>query len=129
MNYRNARGISGNRVDCEIDHPIHGWIPYTIDPSDTDNTVDNVALLIDIGDDFSDYVEPTSGQVSALLATDLREERDRRLREIDKVVGNHLRWDEFTITLQAAWVTYRQDLLDVPQQGGFPGSVVWPTGP
>jgi len=30
---------------------------------------------------------------------------------------------------QAAWATYRQDLRDVPQQAGFPTTVVWPTKP
>lgn len=30
---------------------------------------------------------------------------------------------------QAAWATYRQALRDVPEQAGFPNSVVWPTQP
>jgi len=30
---------------------------------------------------------------------------------------------------KAAWATYRQALRDVPQQEGFPATVVWPTQP
>lgn len=30
---------------------------------------------------------------------------------------------------QAAWATYRQALRDMPQQEGFPQTVVWPTQP
>ena len=30
---------------------------------------------------------------------------------------------------QAAWATYRQALRDIPQQEGFPATVVWPTQP
>ena len=30
---------------------------------------------------------------------------------------------------KSAWATYRQDLRDVPQQAGFPTTVVWPTKP
>ena len=30
---------------------------------------------------------------------------------------------------QAAWATYRQALRDIPQQSGFPQTVVWPTQP
>jgi len=30
---------------------------------------------------------------------------------------------------QAAWATYRQALRDIPQQAGFPATVVWPTQP
>ena len=29
----------------------------------------------------------------------------------------------------AAWAAYRQELRDLPQQAGFPYSVVWPTEP
>jgi len=129
MNYRNARGISGNRIDCEIDHPVHGWIPYTLDPDDTDNTVDNVALLTSIGNNFSAYVAPTSAEVSAKLSAVLREDRYRRLLSVDEIAGNSLRWGELTTAVQGAWATYRQELLDVPQQSRFPEVVVWPTSP
>jgi hypothetical protein len=30
---------------------------------------------------------------------------------------------------KAAWATYRQALRDIPQQEGFPATVVWPTQP
>lgn len=30
---------------------------------------------------------------------------------------------------QAAWAVYRQALRDIPQQEGFPESVVWPSKP
>ena len=58
MDTRNAQDIGGGRIDCDINHPIYGWIPYTIDPSDTDQTIDNVALLEDIGDNVAPYVAP-----------------------------------------------------------------------
>jgi hypothetical protein len=29
----------------------------------------------------------------------------------------------------SAWMTYRQALRDVPQQEGFPNTIVWPTQP
>lgn len=30
---------------------------------------------------------------------------------------------------QAAWVAYRQNLRDIPEQAGFPLSVAWPVKP
>ena len=30
---------------------------------------------------------------------------------------------------QTAWAAYRQALLDVPQQAGFPNTVTWPVAP
>lgn len=34
MEYRNARYIEDGRIDCEINHPVYGWIPFTADPND-----------------------------------------------------------------------------------------------
>jgi len=60
MDYRNAKYIDETRIDCEIDHPKFGWIPYTLDPSDTDMTVNNVALLaaMNAAGDVAEYVAP-----------------------------------------------------------------------
>jgi hypothetical protein len=60
MNYRNARYITATVINCEIEHLVHGWIPYTLDPDDTDMTVDNDALLSAMIDnnDVGAYVEP-----------------------------------------------------------------------
>ena len=30
---------------------------------------------------------------------------------------------------QTEWAAYRQALLDVPQQAGFPNTVTWPVAP
>jgi hypothetical protein len=58
-----------------------------------------------------------------------RMERDRLLSEVDLMVSNPLRWAALDAATQAEWSTYRQALLDVPQQSGFPHSVTWPTKP
>jgi len=51
---RNAQSLQSDnlRMDLEINHPTHGWIPYTVDPSDTDTTVDNAAILALVGSNF-----------------------------------------------------------------------------
>jgi len=58
MQFRNAQSLGDGRFDCEIEHPVHGWIPYTLDPADTDKTVDNVSLRAAIGTDFQAHVAP-----------------------------------------------------------------------
>ena len=75
--YRNASSLSADnaRMDVEINHPTYGWIPYTIDPTDTDNTIDNAALLALIGDNFSAYVAPTQQELDAATAAEVRNER------------------------------------------------------
>jgi len=59
----------------------------------------------------------------------VRKHRDNLLVELDAVVGNPLRWAAMAAEEQTGWSTYRQALLDVPQQEGFPLAVVWPKNP
>ncbi len=56
--------------------------------------------------------------------------RDYKLRsEVDPVAGNALRWAALTDEKRAEWAQYRTDLLNVPQQSGFPSTIEWPTKP
>lgn len=130
--YRNVISLSSDntRMDLEINHPDHGWIPYTLDPTDSDTTIDNTALRDLIGSDFSPYVAPTQEELDATQAAMVRAERDRILTsDVDPVVSNPLRWADLSEQEQADVSAYRLALLDVPQQQGFPHTVSWPTPP
>jgi len=129
---RNAQSLNAENTmfDVEINHPEYDWIPYTLNPDDTDMTVDNSVLLELIGSDYAAYVAPTQEELDAELAAGLREERDQKLvMEVDPIVTNPLRWAELTDTKQAEWTQYRTDLLNLPAQAGFPNTVTWPTKP
>jgi hypothetical protein len=128
---RNATSLQADnlRMDVEINHPDYGWLPYTIDPADTDQTINNDEVRALIGTDFAAYVAPTQAELDAALASEVRADRDARLTEVDAVAGNALRWAALDAEAQAAWATYRQALLDVPQQSGFPNTVSWPETP
>lgn len=132
MNYRNAKYINDiGWIDCEIEHPVHGWIPYTLDPADTDMTVNNDELLAAMASagDVAAYVPPTQAELDAAAASSVRAQRDSLLLEVDAIAGNALRWAALDADTQAAWAAYRQALLDVPQQAGFPNDVTWPDKP
>jgi len=129
---RNAQSLNAENTmfDVEINHPEHGWIPYHLNPDDTDMTVDNSVLLELIGTDFEAYVAPTQAELDAELAANLRSLRDQKLvNEVDPIVTNPLRWAELTDAKQAEWTQYRTDLLNLPDQAGFPNTVTWPTKP
>ncbi len=65
----------------------------------------------------------TEAQASAM-----RSERDRRLREeCDRI--NPMWWQDMTEEQKLGMKAYRQALLDVPSQPGFPWSVEWPANP
>lgn len=132
MKYRNAKYINDQGwIDCEIEHQQFGWIPYTLDPDDTDMTINNDDLLATMATagDVAAYVPPTQAELDAALSDQLRTERDGLLAEVDAIAGNALRWATLSAEQQDAWGVYRQALLDVPQQAGFPYDVTWPTKP
>ena len=133
MNYRNAKYINDNGwIDCEIEHPQFGWIPYTLDPADTDMTINNDDLLAAMtqNGDVAAYVPPTQDELDAQAAQAVRSERDMKLAtEVDPIASNALRWAALTAEQQQAWADYRQALLDIPQQAGFPHDIIWPTKP
>ena len=131
-NVRNARSLnlSNTCMDVEIEHPVYGWIPYTITDTDTDTTIDNGNLMSLIGSDFEAYVPPTQEELDAQAAVAVRGQRYWLLEnEVDPIVSNPLRWADMTTEQQNAWSQYRTDLLNITGQDGFPHNVTWPTKP
>ena len=122
--FRNAVSIKADntRIDVDINHPDYGWIPYTLDMSDTDMTINNNDLLSLIGTDFAAYDAPTADETNAALAAAVRADRNARLAATDWMASQD-------VTMSDEWRTYRQELRDVPSQAGFPTTVTWPTAP
>ena len=83
-----------------------------------------------IGADFAAYVAPTQAEIDAQAAAAVREKRDNLLvTEVDHIAGNALRWADLAADKQNEWTQYRTDLLNIPQQNGFPYNIVWPIKP
>ena len=130
MNYRNAKFCrNGTTITCEIDHPVHGWIPFSCDPSDT-------GAEFDVQELHRRMIK--SGQVAAMTEVEIKEhdaaevrmQRDLLLRTVvDPLVTNPLRWADLGETLQRQWAEYRRALLDLPHQEGFPAELNWPVAP
>lgn len=55
--------------------------------------------------------------------------RDLKLKELDSLVMNPLRYASFDDNYRYQLSLYRQQLLDIPQQSGFPAAVIWPELP
>jgi hypothetical protein len=126
---RNARSMNAENThfDVEINHPDYGWIPYALTPWDTDNTINNTELLALIG---SDYAAFSQADEDARQVDFSRYQRNKLLEnEVDPIVTNPLRWADLTTEKQNEWTQYRTDLLNVPQQAGFPHTINWPTKP
>lgn len=73
---------------------------------------------------------PSDEELYATKAAEVRARRDYLLQsEVDPIVSNPLRWASMPAEKQGEWVAYRQALLDIPQQDGFPANVDWPVKP
>ena len=66
-----------------------------------------------------DQIDAKVSSENAELETLLRTERDSLLRETDH-------YGLSDMTMSSEMTTYRQTLRDIPQQEGFPTTVVWP---
>ena len=60
--------------------------------------------------------------IDNIKAEEVRSQRTALLRTTD--------WTGLSdVTMSAAWAAYRQELRDIPEQEGFPNTVVWPEEP
>ena len=119
MNFRNAKFNAFGTIDCDIEHPVHGWIPFTADPNDVEPLgaeVFNAAKA-----SATEYVEPPVDP--ATLATVARNKRNALLTASD--------WTQVADAPvdSQAWATYRQALRDITIQAGFPENIDWPVSP
>jgi len=89
------------------------YTKYILGPVFTDNEVATAA----------EQEAAYKAMKDAEFATNARSQRDKLLAESD--------WTQVidAPVNQEAWATYRQSLRNVPQQDGFPTTIVWPVKP
>lgn len=130
--FRNAKYLENGFIDCEINHPKLGWIPFTADRNDTGAQFDVAEFydrIVESGD-IPPYAPPTQEELDAQAAMVARADRDYYLQTlVDPLVSNPLRWADLTLEKQAAWTAYRRALLGITEQAGFPHNVTWPEQP
>ena len=75
-----------------------------------------------------DATDEEKAEEDAWMSGEIRAQRDHRLRwDVDSM--NPIRWAALTSEQQTAMTNYRQQLLDVPLQEGFPWEIAWPEKP
>ena len=127
MNYRNAEKNREGLINCEIEHPTYGWIPFQASPNDTQAHGRALYQRMDNDPDLHHETDEEYAERKSLL---VRVIRDNKLRaEVDPIVSNAIRFSELSIEKQQEWKDYRTALLNVPQQDGFPLEIEWPTKP
>lgn len=85
-------------------------------------------------EEYYDYVDgawvENADRKLSVLSDRARMERDQKLTsEVDPISSSSLRWSGLSSEKQSEWAQYRIDLLNVPQQSGFPTIITWPSKP
>lgn len=76
----------------------------------------------------SQWLDGSVARSTEQRAMIVRRKRDNLLKQtVDSM--NPMRWTVMTAEQQQSWIDYRQALLDVPSQAGFPTTVIWPEKP
>lgn len=118
-------------------HPEAGyWQTITQPTQDTldsypEGTV-NVPLKPGKGYEYNgtEWVAPSEEWLYEEEAAIVRAIRNKKLKhKVDPAVSNPLRWASMSTEEQDAVATYRQELLDITDQEGFPYDITWPTKP
>jgi hypothetical protein len=110
-------------INCEINHPDFGWIPFTASPHDPEKHGRDIYQRIIKDGNIAPYIPPPPPS-QAELESDARYNRDQLLQESD--------WTQLPDvpeSIKSKWAAYRQLLRDVPQQENFPENIIWPQKP
>lgn len=130
--FRNAQYLVDGRINCDINHPVYGWIQFTADREDTGALFDVVEFFdrMVASGQVAPYVPPSQEEIDAQAANAARVFRNELLMYVvDPLVTNPLRWADLAPEKQAEWTAYRRALLDITEQAGFPHNVTWPEQP
>jgi hypothetical protein len=124
---------SDQRFQCTVDLTLNGVtesVGYIADKDDIAETGQWVYAQIMSGDagEIAEYAPPAP-PTDEYLAEMARNDRDSRLRYLDTILTNPLRWAAYSDEQKTVISKYRQDLLDIPQQANFPTEITWPTSP
>lgn len=128
---KNLKYVSENSDAIYMDwhHPTLGLIPFVARPDDVEAHGRDKYQRAVAGEwgEIAPYEPPI--ETLEDKATLIRGERDSLLRELDNVVINPLRYASYSDDEKQELANYRQYLLDIPQQDGFPENVVFKEKP
>lgn len=124
---------SDQRFQCVVDLTMNGLteaVGYIADKDDVAETGQWVYAQIMSGEagEIAEY-EPPAPPTDEYLAEMARNDRDSRLRYLDTILTNPLRWAAYSDEQKTVISKYRQDLLDITDQEGFPQEINWPVSP
>lgn len=90
MNTRNEKYNEYGTIDCELEHPIYGWIPFTASPDDEDENGRAVHAEIMVKGGILPYTPkvPTPEEIQAMLLIAKEEQKELlRKEKLDSLIA------------------------------------------
>lgn len=119
-------------IDCivvfeELKDRFPNGLPFTASLNDIEPHTAIIFNKIKAGEagEIAPWEPPSNEEIAILV----RSRRDDLLIQLDQIVMNPIRYNSFSDVYKQALANYRQQLLDVPQQEGFPNVVTFPEMP
>lgn len=130
MKIENLARSFNARVDCNIEHPDHGMIPFTACPLEADagNELAKAVFEYMLANKLKYDKLPVSPHVAIAKEFDARTWRDSELTRADAMF-NRVTDGVKGIGTLAQWKLYRISLRDWPSTKGFPSEDSRPVAP
>lgn len=116
-------------IDCEIEHPVYGWIPFTANPNDVEPIGKEIydACVAGVAGPVAPYVPPAP---RINTAAQNKAEAERRLAATDWVNQPDVYDPANTphLTNRDAFITYRSQVRAIAVNP-TEGNLNWPTEP
>lgn len=113
-------------IDCVIEHPKHGWIPFTASVDDTEehSRIIFEKAIAELLGTIEEYIPPSTD----ILEDNIRYHRNQLLASSDWTQLPDAR-EALGLQNSTKWDVYRKALRDITLQKNFPLEVVWPEQP
>ena len=123
MNYRNAQYNKNGTIDCEIEHPKFGWIPFTASPYDCENHSKKLYVKIVKEGGAAKYAAPPPPSEEEIAKS------NRELRNSKLIRSDWTQLPDVPQAIKQKWSLYREQLRNLTEQEGWPYNVKWPIPP
>ena len=108
-------------IDCEINHPEFGWIPFTAYRDDVHQHCSDMWSVLDL---MRGTLAPPSMTIEEQTSDEVNLRRNSLLVMTDWTQGS-----DVPQATKDKWAPYRQALRDITDQPGYPMNVDWPEEP
>jgi hypothetical protein len=136
MNYSsvtNCKYVTENQsmIGCQVTFEKLGSVYFVASSTDSEahgREIYNRARSGEFGE-IASFVPVRESLTHDQKINQERNKRDTLLLQLDSIISNPLRWQEFGEQDRNEISSYRSSLLNIPQQLGFPNDITWPAVP